>query len=195
MKEIILASKSPYRKELLERLGIEFTCVNSSYDESILKKTIINPEDLTQKLATGKAKKVQENHKSSIIIGSDQVCYHDSMILGKTGSIEKSFHQLKSMQGSEHLLVTSYCILFEDKEIIRTVTTKLEMRSLTDLQINNYLRQDNPIDCAGSYKLELNGISLMKNIQTTDYTAIIGLPLIHLANDLIDIGVSIPPSK
>ena len=194
MKEIILASKSPYRKELLQRLGIDFTCINSEYDESILKNKMKDPRELAQKLAIGKARNIQDHHKSSIIIGSDQVCCHDGIILGKTGSIAKSFEQLKSMQGSEHQLITSYCLLFDDQEIVRTNTTKLVMRSLTDQQIKNYLSADNPIDCAGSYKLELNGISLMSDIQTTDYTAIIGLPLIQLANDLNSIGVNIPPA-
>ena len=194
MKDIILASKSPYRRELLERLGIQFSCTNSEFDETPLKMAISDPHELTQKLAIAKARSVQPDHKSSIIIGSDQVCYHNGIILGKTGSINKSFKQLKSMQGSEHLLITSYCILDGDEEIVRTNTTKLEMRPLSDEQIKNYLSTDNPIDCAGSYKLELNGIGLMKSIQTSDYTAIIGLPLIMLANDLNNIGISVPPN-
>jgi len=193
MKEIILASKSVYRKQLLERLGIAFTCSESDFDETPLKKSIKDPVELTQKLAIAKAQKVQMLHNHAIIIGSDQVCYHNGKVLGKTGSIDKSFEQLKSMQGSTHELITSYCILFDGQEIVRTNITKLEMRKLSDLQIKNYLSSDNPVDCAGSYKLELNGISLMSNIETSDYTAIIGLPLVCLANDLNKIGVLVPP--
>jgi len=192
MKEIILASKSPYRKELLQRLGIKFSCVDSDFDEDSLKNIISNPEELTQKLAISKAQSVLNTHKDAIVIGSDQVCYHNGNILGKTGSFDKSFEQLKSMQGSEHSLITSYCILSSDKQIVKTNITKLEMRELTDGQIKNYLSTDNPVDCAGSYKLELNGIGLMKNIETSDYTAIIGLPLIDLANELNNLGIMVP---
>ena len=114
------------------------------------------------------------------------------MILGKTGSLDKSYEQLMKMQGQEHTLITSYCILSKDNEVIRTNITKLKMRSLNSLQVKNYLREDNPIDCAGSYKLELKGISLMEKIETSDHTAIVGLPLIMLGNDLSDLGHQIP---
>jgi septum formation protein len=193
MYNLILASKSPYRKQLLSRLGISFDCVDSNYDESTLKLELNDPTILTQKLALNKALEVKKKYSNSIIIGSDQVCHHNNKILGKAGNIVGAKEQLLSLQGQFHELVTSYVIIHQDQIIEHTNITKLKMRNLSEDQIKNYLILDNPIDCAGSYKLELNGISLMEDIQTSDHTAIIGLPLISLANDLNKIGVQVPP--
>lgn len=188
MSKLILASKSPYRKELLNKLNIPFECIDPKFNEIPLKNIYINPKVLTQKLAIGKAKAVTEFIQDAVIIGSDQVCSINGKILGKTGCLKKSFEQLKMMQGKTHQLITSYCILAGDQEIVRTNITELEMRQLSDEQIKKYLSIDNPIDCAGSYKLELNGIGLMKNIKTEDHTAIIGIPLMQLGNDLEGVG-------
>ncbi|MAX67856.1 MAG: nucleoside triphosphate pyrophosphatase [Bacteriovoracaceae bacterium] len=193
MKRIILASNSPYRKALLERLGINFTCLNSNLDESILKEKIQDPQELTRQLALEKAKNIAKNHKEALVIGSDQVCHFKGQILGKTGNLEDSFKQLTYLQGHTHELITSYAIIDNNVEIVKTNITTLHMRELNDLQIKKYLSADNPIDCAGSYKLELNGISLFKKIETEDQTAIIGLPLLSLADDLISLGHTIPP--
>ena len=193
MYNLILASKSPYRKQLLSRLGISFDCIDSNYDESTLKLEINDPTILTQKLALNKALEVKKKYSDSIIIGSDQVCHFNNKVLGKAGNIVGAKEQLLSLQGQFHELVTSYVIIHQDQIIEHTNITKLKMRNLTEEQIKNYLILDNPIDCAGSYKLELNGISLMEDIQTSDHTAIIGLPLISLANDLNKIGVQVPP--
>lgn len=192
MQKIILASQSPYRKELLQRLGISFETVRSDFDESPLKKEIKDPVTLTRELALAKAKVVYQQRPDAIVIGSDQVCHINSHILDKPGSLEKSFQQLSKLSGEVHELITSYAILVKGSEVVRTNTTRLHMRDLNEGQINKYLRKDNPIDCAGAYKLELRGIALFKKIETEDHTAIIGLPLIELANDLIDFGVHIP---
>jgi septum formation protein len=192
MRKIILASKSPYRKQLLERLDLDFLCENSEFDENYLKGNISDPYDLTRQLSIAKAKKVQKKFPNDIIIGSDQVCHFEGQNLGKTGSWEKSFEQLMQMNGKTHELFTSYAILYKDEVIIETNITKLKIKKLTEKQIKNYLSIDNPIDCAGSYKLELKGISLMDEILTDDETAIIGLPLLSLAKNLGEFGVSIP---
>ena len=199
MSRIILASKSPYRKALLNRLGIEFLGKNSGLDESGLKAKINDPIELTQELAKAKAKYLLENDESvsesDIIIGSDQVCHLEGEILGKTGSLEISEQQLTKMSGKTHELVTSYTILRNGVYITKTNITKLYMRNLTNNQIKKYLSVDNPIDCAGSYKLELNGISLFNKIETDDQSAIIGLPLICLSNELNKMGIQIPPAS
>ena len=191
-EKIILASASPYKKELLMRLGINFESIDSKIDEDFYKAQNKDPINLTQILATKKAEAIHQHHQDAVIIGADQICLFQGKILGKTHSIEKSYEQLMDMQSREHSLITSFCILSGSKKVIKTNTTILKMKSLTSAQIKNYLRKDNPIDCAGSYKLELKGISLMEKIETDDHTAIVGLPLIMLGNELTKLGFEVP---
>ena len=193
MKRIILASKSPYRKELLQRLGISFECSPSNVNEALFKDQIKDPIELTRVLALEKAKKVANENQNALIIGSDQVCHIEGKILGKAGDLDTAFKQLSLLSAKVHELITSYTIIDGKNTVTKTNITKLYMRNLTDNQIKNYLRVDNPIDCAGSYKLELNGISLFSKIETDDHTAIIGLPLICLATELNKLSISIPP--
>jgi septum formation protein len=195
MKKIILASKSPYRKQLLERLGINFLTENSDFDENPLKEKIQDPSELTRELSIAKARVVAAKNPDSLIIGSDQVCHLEGVILGKPGTIVGAVNQLMQLQGKIHELVTSYAIIENEKVIVSTNVTKLKMRKLSEKQIKKYLSTDNPIDCAGAYKLELNGISLMEYIDTEDYTSIIGLPLVQLANDLNKMGIVVPPEN
>ena len=191
MKDLILASKSPYRKELLERLGIPFICENSGFDENPLKSKIKDPVELTQQLSLGKANAIKPSSQS-IVLGSDQVCFLAGKILGKPGSMKNAALQLKEMSGQTHKLITSYALVIGKESIVKTNITELKMRILSSTQIERYLKKDQPLDCAGSYKLELAGISLMERIETTDHTAIMGLPLIELSQDLIELGFSIP---
>jgi septum formation protein len=197
MTRIILASKSPYRKQLLERLGIRFECLDSGLNEDDFKKSLKNPIQLSEALSIAKAQKIGVQDgvdlNNSIIIGSDQVCHIDGQILSKPGNSERAIGQLRFLQGKVHELVTSYAIFYKNEIITNTVITSLKLRNLSDTQIKRYLSTDKPFDCAGSYKIELNGISLMEKITTEDQTAIIGLPLIKLATDLNNIGVLIPP--
>lgn len=192
MKKVILASKSPYRKELLSRLGVEFTCIPSHIDEEVLKSQISGPALLSLKLAEEKALKIHKLYSDQIIIGSDQICWFNGQSLSKTGSIEDSKEELRLMQGGEHTLFTSYVIIFGDNKIEHTNTTILKMKPLNEAQISKYLEKDNPIDCAGSYKMECHGISLFDAIETQDHTAIIGLPLLQLSKDLTKLGLIIP---
>lgn len=195
MEKIILASKSPYRKELLSRLGIKFEIEASDFDEGPLKQKLTDPEELSQALSYHKALTVQKKHLDSLIIGSDQVCYFNEEFLSKTGSKTLSIRQLDRLQGNVHYLYSSYCLLLNDRKILHTNVTKLTMKQLSSTQIKQYVDQDNPVDCAGSYKLERQGISLMEKVETTDYTAIIGLPLMALSKDLNQLGVMVPPAN
>lgn len=193
MKKIILASASIYRKELLERLGIKFECIPADIDEDSYKAKIKDPAELAKTLAYEKAKVVFDKNPDAIVIGSDQLGFIDDQILGKTGSFEKSIDQLKLLSGKSHQLLTAYCIMDNVKNVLRINKTTLKMKNLNDLQIKKYLSDDNPFDCAGSYKLELKGISLFEEIITSDHSAIIGLPLIELGVDLEKFGLIIPP--
>ena len=191
--KIILASGSQYRKELLSKLGISFEAFSPDIDEELIKNNQkLSIEEKAVTLATEKAKAIQLKHPNAIVIGSDQICHKAQKIYSKSGSIEKSYDILKELNNSEHKLTTAYCILKDDLCVTHTNITKLKMRNLDSLQIKNYLSLDKPIDCAGSYKLELNGISLFEKIETEDYTAIVGLPLIQLGNDLAKLGIQIP---
>lgn len=191
-KRIILASSSPYRKALLERLGIEFDCISPDVDEDSYKAKISDPIELAQVLAEKKAMAISSNHPDAIVIGSDQLLHFEGKALGKAGSIEKAFDQLKMLSGKTHELITSHCIINMGQKQIETNVTKLKMRNLSESAIKNYLISDNPIDCAGSYKLELKGISLFEKIETEDHTAIIGLPLLSVGNALVKLGIKIP---
>lgn len=193
MAEIILASSSPYRKALLQRLGVEFSCVSPDLDEDAYKCVIKDPVKLAETLALEKARKITRLRPQAIVIGSDQLLDFEGEVLGKAGTSEKAFEQLTKLSGKTHQLITSYCVIHEGHNYIKTIVTTLKMRKLAQSAIKNYLISDNPIDCAGSYKLELKGIALFEKIDTEDHTAIVGLPLVSLGNYLNEIGVAIPP--
>lgn len=191
--KIILASASKYRKELLEKLGISFECIAADIDETPIKNRYdLSIEQRAIELACAKAKAIQVDYPNSLVIGSDQICHMDNEIFSKSGSIEKSQEILEKLSGKTHYLSTAYCIAHSDIYVTHINTTALKMRNLSSLQIKKYLRLDNPIDCAGSYKLELNGISLFEKVETQDYTAIVGLPLVQLGNDLNKMGITVP---
>lgn len=195
MKKLILASGSKYRKELLLRLGLNFECISPDIDEDIWKEKILDPQELTLKLSFEKAKVILDKYPDAVVIGSDQLAHIDGKVLGKTGSLEGSIEQLTLLSNKTHRLITSFCVMNSTKIVIKTNITSLKMKHINHLQIKNYLNMDNPIDCAGSYKLELNGISLFENIDSTDHTAIIGLPLINLGMVLEEFGFVVPPES
>ncbi len=176
--KIILASTSPYRKKLLDRTGLTFECHKPICDEDEYKKIISCPTELSRRLSLEKARSLKI--EDSLIIGSDQVCVFNNVILGKGGTEEKTFQQLKMLQGQTHKLITSFAITTTSREIIHTNITELTMKKLSDKQIKKYIELDKPMDCAGSYKLEEHGISLFSEIKTKDHSAIIGLPIMEL---------------
>lgn len=191
--KIILASSSQYRKQLLSRLGISFDCIAPEIDEEPIKRNkTLSIQERAVKLAQAKAMKIHEDHANALIIGSDQICHYNGEVLSKSGSIEKSEEILNKLSGKEHELITAYAIIYQEKVTTHCNITKLSMRNLNSSQIKKYLSLDNPIDCAGSYKLELNGIGLFDKIETSDHTAIVGLPLIQLGNDLTKYSIVIP---
>ncbi|MGE3610170.1 MAG: nucleoside triphosphate pyrophosphatase [Bacteriovoracaceae bacterium] len=185
---LILASTSIYRKKLLSQLGWEFKCVGPEVDEDSLKQTNLSPSEIAHELSKLKARAVFNLHPDSCVIGSDQVCALDNKILSKPKSLERAIEQLSELQGRTHVLVTAVTIICPKAERTFINRTELKMRPLTRDNIISYLETDKPFDCAGSYKLEEQGIKLFEKIQMTDHTAIIGLPLIELANNLIELG-------
>jgi len=186
MPQIILASQSAYRKNLLQRLGIHFIDVPPTLDEEELKSTFYHLEahHLAEKLALEKAKSVQDEYPEELIIASDQLAYWNGTILGKPGTPEKAFEQLKNMRGAEHQLITSLCVLYGEKSHIHTDISTLKMRLLSDKDLHKYIEMDEPLDCAASYKLEKAGVALFESIESKDFSAIEGLPLLNLCHIL-----------
>lgn len=192
MTQVILASGSPYRKELLNRLLNEFRCISPEIEEDDFKKPGRSPEAVAQVLARAKAETVAAAEPESIVIGSDQVADLNGRILGKPKTFENACEQLRQMSGNTHQLVTAVCLCFGDQRIEFSCITSLVMRSLNPEEIHRYVSKDMPLDCAGSYRIEAAGISLFERVETDDFTSIIGLPLIQLTSELRRLGVAIP---
>ena len=193
MTEIILASQSPYRKELLSRLKIPFKTHSPHLDEHSFYKPENTPLEIAKTLSFEKAKKVQSSYPEAIIIGSDQVLSFEKEIFGKPNDIQVAISQLKRMRGKNHRLITAVSVLYKNKIDSFHEITSLRLREdLLDREIIDYVKKDLPLDCAGSYKIEGLGISLFQEILTSDFTAIIGLPLIKLAGILRQYHFQIP---
>ncbi|HEX7675748.1 MAG TPA: nucleoside triphosphate pyrophosphatase [Bdellovibrio sp.] len=178
-KQLILASTSKYRQELLHRLAVPFTALAPLIDEEKEKDPSLAPRALAEKLAFLKAQSLKGPGK--IVIGGDQLVSFEGRIIGKAHTTERAVEQLLSMQGKTHELVTAICIFDGDKVLPYTDITRMHMKKLSREQIERYVSLDNPIDCAGSYKIEKHGIMLFDKIESEDFTAIQGLPLIALS--------------
>lgn len=177
-KQLILASTSPYRQELLKKLSYPFVAMKPLVNEEKEKDPSLSPLALAQKLARLKALSLQGANK--IVIGGDQLISFEGKILGKPHTPQKAVEQLMSMQGTTHELITSVALATESELVEFTNITRLVMRKLTASQVERYVATDHPLDCAGSYKIELHGIQLFEEINTSDFTAIQGLPLMEL---------------
>ena len=188
---LILASTSRYRRELLMRLGIPFECQPSGIDEEKFKADGIGPVELARTLATEKALKLVITHPLATIVGCDQVVDVEGRILGKPGTLEAAVEQLSLLSGRSHRLVTAVCVWHEGQIYTHVDLTTLTMRPLPTDAIARYLAADQPLDCAGSYRLEARGIALFERIESDDHTAIVGLPLIALTSILMKCGYEI----
>lgn len=188
---LILASTSRYRRELLMRLGIPFECLPSGIDEDKFKIDGMGPVELARMLATEKALKLVITHPLATIVGCDQVIDVEGRILGKPETLEAAVEQLSLLSGRSHRLVTAVCVWHEGKIYTHVDLTTLTMRPLPADSIARYLAADQPLDCAGSYKLEARGIALFERIESDDHTAIVGLPLIALTSILMKCGYEI----
>ncbi len=190
--DIILASTSPYRRQLLERLGLTFTALAPDCDEETVKRQIRDPLALAETLAEAKARSVARHHPSALVIGSDQVVALDDEILGKPGSPEAAQAQLARMAGRSHRLITAMAIIHAGQLWQHTDVTTLQMRPLDAAAIARYIASDQPLDCAGAYKIEERGIALFTAIDSADHSAITGLPLLALVSHLVSLGWHIP---
>lgn len=178
--QIILGSTSRYRKQLLQRLGIEFATAAPGIDETKLDEE--SPQALVARLSEKKAKAVAENFTDSLIIGSDQVAVLNNEILGKPGNHEKAVQQLLRLSGNTVTFFTGLCLYNTDTSAIQTdvIPFTVVFKKLTPKQIENYLEKEKPYDCAGSFKSEGLGVALFERMEGDDPSALIGLPLIRL---------------
>lgn len=192
MPALILASTSPYRRALLDRLGVPFTARAPACDEEALKDPALAPQALAESLAEAKARSIADQEPRAVVIGSDQVCEVEGRILGKPGTAERAVDQLLALQGREHRLVTAMTVIAPAAVHRHTDVTHLRMRPLDRAALERYVARDRPLDCAGAYKLEAAGICLFAGIASEDASAITGLPLLALTRILAGLGFPLP---
>ena len=187
---LILASTSKYRRELLGRLRIPFEVISPQVDETPL--TNESTLELALRLAHAKAAAVAKLHPHAWVIGSDQVADLCGAAIGKPGNFERALAQLQLMRGATVTFHTALCLMKGEMQTTLSVPTEVTFRKLPDDVLENYLLAEEPYDCAGSAKSEGLGISLLESIKSEDPTALIGLPLIALTGLLRDAGFAIP---
>ena len=183
-KNIVLASSSPYRRELLQRIGLEFDTDRPDIDETAAAGE--SPPDLVRRLAQEKAAAVAPRHPNALIIGSDQVADHDGVIVGKPANHQDAVNQLRQASGRTVTLYTGLALLDARSGRVQSAVEPFSVvfRELDDDLIERYLRAEEPYNCCGSLRAEGAGISLLKALRGDDPNALIGLPLIRLCEML-----------
>ncbi len=189
--QIILASSSPFRMSLLQRLHLPFSCISPEIDESHLENE--TAEGYVKRLARQKAEAIARSNPDAVVIGSDQCALLGETILGKPGSHENALNQLKRIQGETVIFHTGLCVLQNSGEfcMLEDILYEVEFRQLQEAQLEHYLQVEQPYQCAGSFKSEAYGVTLFNRMRGDDPTALIGLPLIRLAHMLEEAGVSV----
>jgi MAF protein len=189
--QLILASTSPYRRALLERLGLPFRQHAPEIDEQPLADE--SPRELVSRLALAKASAGAAQHPDALIIGSDQVALLDAEILGKPGTAANAVAQLTRLSGREVLFLTGLCVLntATGRHSLEVVETPVSFRRLDRAQIVDYVAREQPLDCAGAFKSEGLGIALFESIGGADPNALVGLPLIALCGMLAAEGLPV----
>ncbi len=190
-RTIILASSSPYRKSLMERLHLPFETVSPNVDETPHPDE--HAADLAKRLARLKAQVGGARRSDALVIGCDQCAVLDHELLGKPGGFDNAFEQLKRTSGRSVDFHTGLCLLntANGETQVDRVTVRVKFRTLTETQITAYLRKETPYHCAGSFMSEGLGIALIQRIDGEDPTALIGLPLIRLVSMLARAGVHV----
>lgn len=187
---LILASTSPYRRELLTRLRLPFECEAPGVEETRIPGEA--PGDLALRLALAKAAAVARRHPGAVVIGSDQVAECLGHVLGKPGSAERAREQLSQASGATVVFHTSVAVLHADAATRETHTdlTRVRFRRLGAEEIARYVALDEPYDCAGSFRSEGLGVALFESVETTDPTGLVGLPLVWLSGALARAGLN-----
>jgi septum formation protein len=189
---LVLASSSPYRRSLLERLRLPFEVAAPLIDER--PQDGETPRSTALRLAQAKARAVAAARPRDLIIGSDQVASLEGKPVGKPGNHAAALAQLRAMRGCTVEFHTALCVIDGSRSTseLEDVPTSVKFRYFSDEQAERYLRSDRPYDCAGSAKIEALGIALVERIESADPSALIGLPLIALVGMLMRAGMEIP---
>ncbi|MHB1281377.1 MAG: Maf family protein [Acidithiobacillus sp.] len=190
LPELILASTSPYRQELLQHLQIPFRVEASTVDETPLPEEA--PEVLVCRLAEAKAQAVARRNPQAVVIGADQMAVCGTHILGKPGNSEQAVEQLGWMQGQAVEFLNGVAVVAASGTEIFLVPYRIVLRALTRMEIERYVARDQPLDCAGSFRSEGLGISLVERMAGEDPHALMGLPLITLCRVLRNLGYPLP---
>jgi septum formation protein len=192
MLPLILASTSPYRRELLARLRLAFQCVAPGVDEAVLPAE--SPPDRAVRLALAKAAAVAARHPGATVIGSDQVGVCKGELLDKPGDAVRARSQLQWLSGAAATFHTAVAVVQAERgNILQFVdTTTVYFRALSDAEIERYIAIEKPFDCAGGIRCEALGIALFSRMVSEDPTGLIGLPLIALARALRQLGYELP---
>jgi len=188
---VILASTSPFRRTILEKLGIPFEIASPETDETPLATE--TPQQLVRRLAIAKATAIAEQRDEGLVIGSDQVAVNDGVILGKPGDHATAVKQLQAASGKRITFYTGLCLINAATGNVQSevVPFNVLFRPLKDSQIENYLQKEQPYNCAGSFKSEALGICLFEKLEGDDPNTLIGLPLIRLVRMLENEGLLI----
>lgn len=191
-RRLILASSSPYRKMLLERLHLPFIVRSPGVEEK--EQSGETAEDMAARLASEKARAMAADHSSAVVIGSDQVASCGAKLIGKPGSAARAVEQLASFSGRSVHFYSAFSVVCKelDLAVAHVVRTEACFRTLSREEIERYVERDRPYDCAGGFKSETAGISLLVSMRSDDPTAIIGLPLISLSDALRQAGYRLP---
>ncbi|MDV9033200.1 nucleoside triphosphate pyrophosphatase [Pseudomonas sp. RAC1] len=192
MLPLLLASSSPYRRELLQRLRLPFTWASPDIDEA--RQGDETAAELVRRLARLKAQALAEHHPQHLIIGSDQVAVLGERILGKPHSAERACEQLLAASGQSVTFLTGLALLNSATGHCQVdcIPFTVTLRELDRQRVERYVQTEQPLDCAGSFKAEGLGVSLFQTTHGSDATSLIGLPLIRLVDMLLKEGVQVP---
>jgi septum formation protein len=191
MARVILASTSPYRRMLLERLGVPFSTESPGVDEAEISGEA--PPERARRLAAAKAQAVAFRHPEAVVIGSDQVAAAGELILEKPATLVRAREQLAALSGAEARFYTACAILAPaGSDAAHLDETRVVFRKLSAQEIERYVAREQPLDCAGGFKAEALGVALFERIESSDPTALIGLPLIWVAAALRRFGHAVP---
>lgn len=188
MKKVILASKSPRRKSILEQVGLKFSIVASDFDETKIKfKT---PQEMVKKLSFEKAKIVAAKHPKAVIIGADTTVIFKKEIIGKPKSKQDAIRILKLLSGNTHEIVTGFTVMEGKKSITGHIVSKAKFKKLSEQEIKAYVATNEPMDKAGGYGIQDKGGLFIEKIEG-DYFNVVGLPIFAVSKALKEFGVEI----